>query len=165
MRFMNRSNVLPCSSQQCSVEVLFRISYQMLQIDDVFAGSDAIHERIKHFAVFFTIVFRRKAVLAQGTRKHSPSRTALGMDWADWLAIQPKELVQALETDPETVVIDEIRPMASFDLTDPDQQACCCNWRNRQLLLAADNLSKGTNWDRSEWEAMMTAKGYVGNLF
>ena len=39
--------------------------------------------------------------------------------------------------------IDHIRPCASFDLTDPEQQRCCFHFTNLQPLWARDNLTKG----------------------
>ena len=42
--------------------------------------------------------------------------------------------------------IDHIRPCASFDLTDPEQQKQCFHYTNLQPLWAADNLAKSDNW-------------------
>jgi hypothetical protein len=42
--------------------------------------------------------------------------------------------------------IDHIRPCASFDLTDPEQQRQCFRYTNLQPLWAADNMRKGANW-------------------
>ena len=39
--------------------------------------------------------------------------------------------------------VDHIRPLASFDLSDPAQQREACNWTNLQPLWAADNIRKG----------------------
>ncbi len=39
--------------------------------------------------------------------------------------------------------IDHIRPCASFDLTDPEQQKICFHWTNLQPLWAVDNIEKG----------------------
>lgn len=39
--------------------------------------------------------------------------------------------------------IDHIKPCASFDLSDPDQQKACFHYSNLQPLWAFDNLSKG----------------------
>lgn len=108
---------------------------------------------------------RMNAVLGQHKAgKAVRSTEVLGVTVSEWIALQPAEMIEAMMNG-EAVHVDEIRPCSSFDLTDPEQQACCFGWRNRQLLLAADNLSKGAKWDRSEWEAMMTTKGWTGKLF
>jgi len=45
--------------------------------------------------------------------------------------------------------IDHIRPCASFDLSDPDQQKQCFNFKNLQPLWAYENLEKGAKWEGS----------------
>ena len=42
--------------------------------------------------------------------------------------------------------VDHIKPCSSFDLTQPDQQRQCFNYKNLQPLWAADNLSKGDSY-------------------
>ncbi len=42
--------------------------------------------------------------------------------------------------------IDHIRPCASFDLTDPEQQRECFHYTNLQPLWAEDNLRKSDKW-------------------
>jgi hypothetical protein len=44
--------------------------------------------------------------------------------------------------------IDHIRPCASFDLTDLEQQKLCFHFSNLQPLLAQENLSKGSKLTR-----------------
>lgn len=64
--------------------------------------------------------------------------------------------------------IDHVRPCASFDLTSCEQQRLCFNYRNLQLLSAADNHSKGSRWDaemESMWASRMRTLGWEGDLF
>lgn len=64
--------------------------------------------------------------------------------------------------------VDHIRPCASFDLTDKEQQLACFNWRNLRPMWAAENISKSDNYgpaDEAEWACMMRELGYVGELF
>jgi len=41
--------------------------------------------------------------------------------------------------------LDHRKPLAAFDLTNPDQMALACNFKNLQPLWADENLSKGCN--------------------
>ena len=43
--------------------------------------------------------------------------------------------------------IDHIRPCASFDLSNEEQQKSCFNWSNLQPLWAKDNHRKNSMWD------------------
>ena len=64
--------------------------------------------------------------------------------------------------------IDHIRPCASFDLTDEDQQRVCFNWRNLRPLWAGDNIRKGDIYDQHDedcWSEMMRELGFEGDLF
>jgi hypothetical protein len=44
--------------------------------------------------------------------------------------------------------IDHVRPCASFDLTDSEQQKLCFHYTNLQPLWAKDNLSKNAKWNQ-----------------
>ena len=41
--------------------------------------------------------------------------------------------------------IDHIKPCSKFDLSDPDQQKKCFNYKNLQPLWAAENIKKSNN--------------------
>ena len=53
--------------------------------------------------------------------------------------------------------IDHIKPLASFDLTIPEQLKRAAHWSNLQPLSAADNWDKGTKppagfeWNSGRW--------------
>ena len=43
--------------------------------------------------------------------------------------------------------IDHIRPLASFDLTDPEQLKAACHWTNLQPLYPIENIRKSDKYD------------------
>ncbi len=68
----------------------------------------------------------------------------------------------------DTWHLDHIRPCSSFDLTDPEQQLLCFNWRNQQPLTASENMSKSGAWTEeaeAAWVQDMRDKGWTGDLF
>ena len=67
-------------------------------------------------------------------RAHLEAQFKLGMNWDNWAR--------------DGWHIDHIKPCASFDLTDPEQQKACFHYSNLQPLWAKDNQSKS---DRLDW--------------
>lgn len=62
-------------------------------------------------------------------KKHLESMFLPGMTWSNWTT--------------NGWHIDHIKPLASFDLSDPVQQKQACNYTNLQPMWAKDNLHKG----------------------
>lgn len=60
-----------------------------------------------------------------------------------WLASRWKPGMHWGNYGPRGWHVDHIRPCATFDLTDPEQQRECFGWRNLQPLWALENLRKG----------------------
>jgi hypothetical protein len=60
-------------------------------------------------------------------RKHIESQFREGMSWDK----------------PNSFHIDHMRPLSSFDLTDPQQQKAACHWTNLQPLYPKENWRKG----------------------
>lgn len=92
----------------------------------------------------------RSAMKAQGARKDAST--------IELTSCTPQKLIAHLESQfTEGMTwenqgewhIDHIRPCASFDLTDPEQQRQCFHWTNLQPLWGADNIAKGA---RLDWE-------------
>jgi hypothetical protein len=62
-------------------------------------------------------------------RAHLETQFLPGMTWDNWTR--------------DGWHVDHIRPCASFDLTDPEQQRACFHYTNLQPLWWEDNLRKG----------------------
>ena len=109
--------------------------------------------------------WRRKRIDADpGFRMESVLRTRLGhalrgiapksKRTRELIGCTPAELTKHLEAQflpgmswenygQDTWHVDHIRPCASFDLTDPEQQQACFHFSNLQPLWAEDNMRKG----------------------
>ena len=106
-------------------------------------------DRIKNdklFAVTRNLRGRINSVVRKGYK----SATTLRL-----LGCSPKTLMAHLEAQFQDGMswdnygdwhIDHIRPCASFDLLDPEQQAQCFHFTNLQPLWAEDNIRKGDRY-------------------
>ncbi len=65
-------------------------------------------------------------------KKYLENKFKPGMSWGNWTT--------------DGWHIDHIRPLASFDLKDPEQFKEACHYSNLQPLWAYDNLSKGDTY-------------------
>jgi hypothetical protein len=85
----------------------------------------------------------------KGNSKSASTMKLVGCDidwlWA-WLEIQFKPGMTRENYGPVWEV-DHIRPCASFDLTDPQQQKLCFHWTNLQPLPPPENRRKNAKWD------------------
>ena len=78
----------------------------------------------------------------QKAKEHIENQFLPGMSWENW--------------GKHTWHIDHIRPCASFDLTDPEQQKQCFHYTNLQPLWASDNLRKSDSWDGGDESIVST---------
>ncbi|NDD52422.1 hypothetical protein EBZ39_00835 [bacterium] len=87
------------------------------------------------------------ALKSAGTRKNKKTTELLGCDIMTarkHIEAQFKEGMSWDNYANNTWHIDHIRPCASFDLTDPEQQKQCFHYTNLQPLWAWENDSKGS---------------------
>jgi hypothetical protein len=85
----------------------------------------------------------RKFVLGQ---KRGSIGTVIGCDWNQLVAHLESQFKPGMGWENYSIRgwhIDHIRPCASFDLTDPEQQKECFHYSNLQPLWAEENLKKG----------------------
>lgn len=88
----------------------------------------------------------RDAVRAQGGAKASSSYELVGCSHAQLLEHLSQQFSCGMNWENfGQWHIDHIRPCASFDLTDPEQQKACFHYTNLQPLWARDNLRKGAS--------------------
>jgi hypothetical protein len=65
----------------------------------------------------------------------------------------------------DNIHYDHIKPVAKFNLEDPEELMKCCHYSNFQPLLANDNLVKSDNWSDEDdvfWNENIIYKDYTG---
>ena len=110
--------------------------------------ADPLYRMIRHLR-------RRlcKAVAAQGTAKHGRTNQLTGCDARQlrtWLESQFQEGMSWDNYGYYGWHVDHIRPCASFDLSDPEQQKECFHYTNLQPLWGEENRAKSA---RLDWKA------------
>lgn len=99
----------------------------------------------------YAIEKRLRASLTQalrraGVRKTTKSFDLVGCSLQDLKRHLESRFLPGMSWDNGDVHIDHIRPVSSFDLTDPEQQHQCFHFTNLQPLWKRDNLRKGNRW-------------------
>lgn len=86
----------------------------------------------------------RAAIASAGLKMPASASKLIGCDWDTLRAHLESQFTDGMSwSNYGKWHADHIRPISSFDLTDPEQVARCFSWRNMQPLWAFDNLSKG----------------------
>ena len=89
----------------------------------------------------------------QGNGKAATTEELLGCTFEQAVAhieVQFTEGMSWAKMGVNGIHIDHIRPCASFDLTDPEQQRECFHYTNLQPLWAKDNLRKADKWETTK---------------
>ena len=84
-----------------------------------------------------------------GNYKADTTKALLGCTYEEACAHIEAQFAEGMSWDKmglHGIHIDHIRPCASFDLTDPEQQRECFHYTNLQPLWAKDNLRKSDRW-------------------
>lgn len=102
-----------------------------------------LHENLDH-RIRCSLAKRINAAIKSGT-KSARTMELLGCSinlFRQWIAHQFWRDMSWENYGAKGWHIDHIRPCASFDLTDPEEQRKCFHWTNMQPLWAKDNCSK-----------------------
>ena len=87
----------------------------------------------------------RKGIMSQGGVKSASTQELLGCTFLEARIYIQNQFTEGMTWENHGEwEIDHIRPMASFDLTDPHQQRECFNWSNLQPMWAEENRSKSS---------------------
>ena len=100
------------------------------------------------FGIEHTLRNRMRAAL-NGRCKADTTKALLGCTYEEACAHIEAQFTEGMSWDKmglHGIHIDHIRPCASFDLTDPEQQRECFHYTNLQPLWAGDNLRKSDRW-------------------
>ena len=103
--------------------------------DPIFKLTENLRRRTRQAITdgYGTKAFKTKELLGcsfEHLKEHIEAQFTEGMSW-DLLG---------------KIHLDHIRPVSSFDLTDPEQQKACFHYTNLQPLWAKDNLAKGSSY-------------------
>ncbi len=90
---------------------------------------------------------KRVSNALNGRTKSAPTLALLGCSVDMCRAHLERQFTDGMTWDNRTEWhVDHIRPVASYDLSDPRQQRACFHYSNLQPLWARDNLSKGARY-------------------
>lgn len=112
---------------------------EKIATDPQFAISLRVRNRVRKALLKVGAVKSKKTMELLGCsfeflKEHIESRFKDGMSWENRSSFH----------------IDHIRPLASFDLTDPEQQKIACHWSNLQPLYPIENIRKSDKFDPCE---------------
>ncbi len=89
-----------------------------------------------------------KVLKRKGIRKSKSTMELCGCSLDELKAHLEKQFVENMSWENRSSWhIDHIRPCASFDLTEIEQQKQCFHFTNLQPLFAAENFKKGAKWN------------------
>ena len=85
----------------------------------------------------------------KGKRKSTSSMVLIGCSMPEFFRWIEDQFLPGMSWENYGPVwhIDHIRPCATYDLLEPDQQRACFHYTNLQPLFATDNLRKGAKWE------------------
>lgn len=86
----------------------------------------------------------RIAIKKAGSEKSNVTKELIGCSYAFLRKHLESQFRDGMAWDkPNSFHIDHIRPLSSFDLTDPEQLKIACHWTNLQPLTPKENWKKG----------------------
>lgn len=90
----------------------------------------------------------RRALRDDGGKKYASVAKLLGCSIERFKSLMARKFRPGMTWENYGPVwhLDHVRPVVSFDLTDPVQQRACFRYQNYQPLFAKDNQKKSSHW-------------------
>jgi hypothetical protein len=92
----------------------------------------------------------RRVLRAGCITKTKHSVEYLGCDSRDFCSFIESKMVEGMTLD--NIHLDHIKPVAAFDMSNPDNFLDCCKYTNFQPLSAKDNMEKASRWSGADEE-------------
>jgi len=130
-----------------------RAAYYQVNREAAVSYSNHYQQRRRRVDPGYAITLRLRSRI-----NHAIKGTSKSAKTTELVGCSPGELVRHLESqfvdgmsweNRHLWAVDHIRPCASFDLADPEQQRQCFHYSNLQPLWAVDNMRKGARWQNA----------------
>jgi hypothetical protein len=138
--YLNRDLILKKQSEYKKTHLQERQTYERKRIE-----TDISYKIRKRLSTRISM-----AVRENNSKKYKSTIILLGFSIYDFRNYLESKFIEGMTWDNYGLKgwhIDHIRPCASFDLTDPEQQKQCFHYTNLQPLWAEDNLRKSDKWE------------------
>jgi hypothetical protein len=105
----------------------------------------------------FRLANRVRTLINMSLRKGEGLKTARSEEYLDCSWEQFRRHIEAHFTEGMSWEnqgdwhLDHVRPCASFDLADPEQQRACMHWSNWRPMWAEQNVRKSSKWRGRRW--------------
>tara|TARA_B110000285_G_scaffold220136_1_gene271571 strand:+ start:1197 stop:1967 length:771 start_codon:yes stop_codon:yes gene_type:complete len=116
----------------------------------------------QHYLVIIQRASIKRILKNSSIVKNKSSISYLGCDIEYFKEYITKKMTDGMTF--QNIHIDHIKPISSFNLSEPEQFLDCCNYTNLQPLFIKDNLEKSNKWTYSNdlfWRENIINKEYM----
>ena len=137
----------------------YRNNYRKKNLEKLKKQSNCNHKKRMQNNIKYVLSRRLRRRIKHALNGHSKSASTQKLTGCSWKYL--KQWIESQMTDTmqlDTIHIDHMMPLKSFDLTKPEEQRKACHYTNLQPMLPSENMSKGSRivydmkWNGQQWE-------------